>query len=84
MSRDLTCARFVCYDDISEGIVYGLNPVMYNPALQDDERRYLLSKLTFERFGVKLSDEQLDSLCKHDKYHLTEFVKEMKEYIYFC
>lgn len=81
MSRDLSCATFVCYDDISGNKLQGLNPVIYNPSLKEDTRKCLLSKITYEQFGVKLTDKQLDSLCKYDKYHLSEFVNEIISYI---
>lgn len=81
MGRDLKCAVFVCYDDISCNIVSGFNPVVYNPGLDESSKRGLLHKSVLESFGIDLNDEQLDSLCKYDKYHLEEFVNELKSYI---
>lgn len=83
MDRELSSAVFVCYDDIiPSGIVDGLNPVVYNPMLDEKEKRKILAKSVQEKFNVILTDDELDSLCKYDKYHLTEFVKEIRTYIY--
>ena len=83
MDRELSSAVFVCYDDIiPSGIVDGLNPVVYNPILDEKEKRKILAKSVQEKFNVILTDDKLDSLCKYDKYHLTEFVKEIRTYIY--
>ena len=83
MDRELSSAVFVCYDDIiPSGIVDGLNPVVYNPILDEKEKRKILAKSVQEIFNVILTDDKLDSLCKYDKYHLTEFVKEIRTYIY--
>lgn len=83
MDRELSSAVFVCYDDIiPSGIVDGLNPVVYNPMLDEKEKRKILAKSVQEIFNVILTDDELDSLCKYDKYHLTEFVKEIRTYIY--
>lgn len=83
MDRELSSAVFVCYDDIiPSGIVDGLNPVVYNPILDEKEKRKILAKSVHEKFNVILTDDELDSLCKYDKYHLTEFVKEIRTYIY--
>ena len=83
MDRELNSAVFVCYDDIiPSGIVDGLNPVVYNPILDEKEKRKILAKSVQEKFNVILTDDELDSLCKYDKYHLTEFVKEIRTYIY--
>lgn len=83
MSRELKSAVFVCYDDIvSAGIVEGFNPVVYNPILEEEEKRKLLAKIVKEIFNVILTDDELDSLCKYDKYHLDEFIKEIRTCIY--
>lgn len=82
MSRDLKCAVFVCYDDISSNIINESNPVIYNPILDEAEKRTQLHDKVKDCFNVELTSEQLDSLCKYDKYHLEEFVKEIKTYIY--
>lgn len=83
MDRELSSAVFVCYDDIiPSGIVDGLNPVVYNPILDEKEKRKILAKSVHEKFNVILTDDELDSLCKYDKYHLTKFVKEIRTYIY--
>lgn len=83
MDRELKSAVFVCYDDIiPSGIANGLNPVVYNPILDEKEKRKILAKSVHEKFNVILTDDELDSLCKYDKYHLTEFVKEIRTYIY--
>lgn len=81
MGRELKCALFVCYDDISSNIIEGYNPVLYNPALEESQKRCLLEKTVKDSFGVSLINEQLDSLCKKDRYSLEEFVKELKSYI---
>ena len=83
MDRELSSAVFVCYDDIiPSGIVDGLNPVVYNPMLDEKEKRKILAKSVQEIFNVILTDDELDSLCKYGKYHLTEFVKEIRTCIY--
>ena len=82
MSRDLKCAVFVCYDDISSDIINEANPVIYNPILDETEKRIQLHDKVKECFNVELTTEQLDSLCAKDKYRIEEFVKELKSYIY--
>lgn len=82
MSRDLKCAVFVCYDDISSNIINEANPVIYNPILGEAEKRTHLHDKVKECFNVELTTEQLDSLCTKDKYHIEEFVEELKSYIY--
>ncbi len=83
MSRELKSASFVCYDDIiPSGIIDGLNPVVYNPILEEEEKRKILARSIQEMFNVILTDDELDSLCKYDKYHLEEFVKEIRKCIY--
>ena len=83
MDSDLKCVVFVCYDDIaSSGIPKGFNPVVYNPILKEEEKRKVLARSVQEMFNVILTDDELDSLCKYDKYHLEEFVKEIRTYIY--
>ena len=82
MGRDLKCAVFVCYDDISSDIINEVNPVIYNPILDEVEKRTHLHDKVKECFNVELTTEQLDSLCKYDKYHIEEFVEELKSYIY--
>ena len=82
MGRDLKCAVFVCYDDISSDIINEANPVIYNPILDEVEKRTQLHDKVKECFNVELTTEQLDSLCTKDKYRIEEFVKELKSYIY--
>ena len=83
MGRDLKGAVFVCYDDIiPTGITEGFNPVVYNPILKKEEKRKMLARSVQEMFNVILTDNELDSLCKYDKYHLEEFVEEISKYIY--
>lgn len=83
MSRELKSVSFVCYDDIvPSGITEGLNPVVYNPILEEEEKRKILARSVQEMFNVILTDDELDSLCKYDKYHLEEFVKEIRKCIY--
>ena len=83
MDRELSGAVFVCYDDIvPSGIADGLNPVVYNPILDEKEKRKILAKSIQEMFNVILTDDELESLCKYDKYHLDEFVKEIRTRIY--
>lgn len=82
MSRDLKCAVFVCYDDISSNIINECNPIIYNPILGEMEKRTLLHDKVKECFNVELTSEQLDSLCTKDKYHIEEFVEELKSYIH--
>jgi hypothetical protein len=82
MSRDLNYAVFVCYDDISSNIINEANPVIYNPILDEVEKRTQLHDKVKECFNVELTTEQLDSLCSKDKYHIEEFVEELKSYIY--
>lgn len=82
MDRDLKCAVFVCYDDISTNIINEKNPVIYNPILDEVEKRTQLHDKIKECFNVELTSEQLDSLCSKDKYHIEEFVEELKSYIY--
>lgn len=83
MGRELKSATFVCCDDIvPSGIIDGLNPVVYNPILDEKEKRKILAKGVQEMFNVILADDELDSLCKYDKYHLEEFVKEIRTCIY--
>ena len=83
MSRELKSATFVCYDDIvPSGITEGINPVVYNPILEEEEKRKILARSVQEMFNVILTDDELDSLCKYDKYHLEEFVKEIRTCIY--
>lgn len=83
MNRELKSASFVCYDDIvPSGIAEGLNPVVYNPILEEEEKRKILARSIQEMFNVILTDDELDSLCKYDKYHLEEFVKEIRKCIY--
>ena len=82
MSRDLKCAVFVCYDDISSNNINERNPVIYNPILGEVEKRTQLHDKIKECFNVELTTEQLDSLCTKDKYHLEEFVEELESYIH--
>jgi hypothetical protein len=83
MDRELKSAVFVCYDDIvPSDSAYGFNPVVYNPILKEEEKRKILAKGVQEMLNVILTDDELDSLCKYDKYHLTEFVKEIRKCIY--
>ena len=83
MGKELKSAVFVCYDDIvPSGIVDGLNPVVYNPILEEEEERKMLARSVQEIFNVILTDDELDSLCKYDKYNLEEFVKEIRKCIY--
>lgn len=83
MGRDLKSAVFVCYDDIiPTGITEGFNPVVYNPILKKEEKRKMLARSVQEMFNVILTNDELDSLCKYDKYHLEEFVKEIRKCIY--
>ena len=83
MGKELKSAVFVCYDDIvPSGIVDGLNPVGYNPILEEEEKRKMLARSVQEIFNVILTDDELDSLCKYDKYNLEEFVKEIRKCIY--
>lgn len=81
MSRDLKCAVFVCYDDLSSNIINEANPVIYNPILDEVEKRTQLHDKVKECFNVELTSEQLDSLCTKDNYHIEEFVEELKSYI---
>lgn len=83
MGRDLESAVFVCYDDIvPSGITKGFNPVVYNPILEEEEKRKMLARSAQEMFNVTLTDGELDSLCKYDKYNLEHFVEEITKYIY--
>ena len=82
MGRDLKCAVFVCYDDISSDIINEANQVIYNPILDEVEKRTHLHDKVKDCFNVELTSEQLDSLCTKDKYRIEEFVKELKSYIY--
>jgi hypothetical protein len=83
MGKDLKSAVFVCYEDIiPTGITEGFNPVVYNPILKKEEKRKMLARSVQEMFNVILADDELDSLCKYDKYHLEEFVEEIRKCIY--
>lgn len=83
MGKDLKSSVFVCYDDIvPSGITKGFNPVVYNPILEEEEKRKMLARSAQEMFNVILTDDELDSLCKYGKYNLEDFVEEITKYIY--
>lgn len=58
---------FVCLDDITRRRE-DLNVVIYNPRIITDitERKNLLFNVISERCGVKLTDEELNSLSRYE------------------
>lgn len=88
---------FVCLDDITRRRE-DLNVVIYNPRIITDitERKNLLFNVISERCGVKLTDEELNSLSRYEvceTYNsycgnsndesnmLTEFIKKLRKIV---
>ena len=79
--RDMSNARFVCLDDIT-GTPENLNKVIYNPAR--DSKDVIPERLfngVEEKFGVKLSLDEIMSLTSYDEYHLNEFANDLRKII---
>lgn len=73
--------EFVCAGDIMRnGVVYGLNPIIYNRLLTPEENKRLVYNHVNERFKVSLSDEQLSELCDHNLMSVA-FIKRLKKMI---
>lgn len=72
---------FVCINDvIDQGIVYGLNPVIYNRRLNPEENKLILSEHVRQRFRTILTPEQLSYLCDHNLTSV-EFIRRLKEMV---
>jgi len=73
--------EFVCAGDIMRnGIVYGLNPIIYNRLLTPEENKVRVYNHIKERFNVSLSDEQLSELCDNNLMSVA-FIKRLKKMI---
>jgi hypothetical protein len=72
---------FVCAGDIlRNGVVYGLNPVIYNRLLTPEENKRIVYNHIMERFNVSLTDEQLSELCDQHLMSVA-FIKRLKKMI---
>ena len=72
---------FVCLDDIS-GVPEEMNYVIYNPT--KDEKHIIPVKLyqyIFNRFEVRISPDEMLRLISYDRYHLAEFVHDLREIV---
>ena len=70
--------NFVCAGDIiRNGVVYGLNPIIYNRLLTPEENKRIVYNHIIERFKVSLTDKQLSDLCDHDLMSVA-FIKRLK------
>ena len=81
MFKGIRHNTFVCLDDVSE-CVEDMNYVIYNPNIEGVEIRKnrLYEKIKF-RFGVELTEDQLDRLTGYDAMNLDKFVKELQQII---
>ena len=71
---------FICVDDITI-VPEDMNFVIYNPNLNDRDKRDLVRTVMQNRFNVTLTEEQLDEICSYDKHHLDECLEKIKSYI---
>ena len=72
---------FVCAGDIiRNGVVYGLNPIIYNRLLTPEENKQNVYNHIKERFNVSLTDEQLSELCDQHLMSVA-FIKRLKKMI---
>ena len=68
---------FICVDDITI-VPEDMNFVIYNPKLNDTDRRECVRRVMQNRFNVTLTEEQLDEICSYDKHHLDECLEKIK------
>lgn len=78
---DDSSKSFICVEDIT-GSQEELNKVLYQPKATVEHNMKYMKRITKERFGISLSDEQIKSLVKHDEYHHTNFIKKYREIIF--
>ncbi len=72
---------FVCINDlIKYGLVYGLNPVIYNRQLTPEANKMTVYSHIYQRFRVSLTPEQLSALCDHNLTSV-EFIHLIKTMI---
>lgn len=73
---------FVCMSDVTRDIEEE-DPVIYNPTKwsTDFGKRMLYDKI-YERFEIKLTDEQINDLFDYDENHLAEFIHILHKMIY--
>ena len=71
---------FICVDDITI-IPEDMNFVIYNPNLNDVDKRECVRRVMQNRFNVTLTEEQLDEICSYDKHHLNECLEKIKSFI---
>lgn len=73
---------FVCMSDVTHDIEEE-DPVIYNPTKWSIEfgKRMLYDKI-YERFEIKLTDEQINDLFDYDENHLAEFIHILHKMIY--
>lgn len=72
---------FVCAGDIiRNGVVYGLNPIIYNCLLTPEENKQRVYNHIKDRFNVSLSEDQLSELCDHNLMSVA-FIKRLKKMI---
>ena len=70
---------FVCINDvITHGVVYGLNPVIYNRRLTPEANKMSVYSHIYQRFRISLTDEQLSYLCDHNLMSV-EFIRRLKK-----
>jgi hypothetical protein len=81
MFKGIRHNSFVCLDDVSE-CVEDMNYVIYNPNIEGVEIRKnrLYEKIKW-RFGVELTEEQLDHLTSYGALDLEKFVQELQQII---
>ena len=73
---------FVCAGDIlRNGVVYGLNPVIYNRLLTPEENKRTVYNHIKERFKVSLTAEQLSELCERNLMSVA-FIKRLKKMLH--
>lgn len=78
MLKGLRNDTFVCLDDITEHMEE-MNYVIYNPSKNSlPFRAELLYRIIEERFGIKLTSDQINHLTKYEVHQLKDFVNDLK------